>query len=861
VQALVAASPSVSAILKRAGAAGSHPAVLSVAAHEVTTNRLNQLIVETGVTGHGTAGGEGAGGGAGGGGADAAALASTSAAVSVGVFDSAAAAAAGKLLRRGSLVFAAADIGAKPWRSLPDPVLFATGQRRDRAGTGGRPASAAFSAPPSAASSRRQSMFARLITGSTGPAPGSAGAGGGEAAGAGLASPPRPRSVKGHRASSPGFTLPPSGTPDLSPAGRGTPDSAAGAGGRTGSPVLGIAATAGGVGAGRGGGGGPGGGWYNPVGAQGAIANTSSGNAVGPKVRRFRRRMRVVSRWEELSGNMPRWALSVVDEHRLKHTPIFAPVVGLGPGQAGYVDPLASFMQTVGEAGEGVAGVFGGIAAMIATGGRQRKKEDGKKRKDTKAKAGGGGGDEDDEDDDDEEEEDDDEEEEAADDVDAGDEAGAVFSRLAAANDAAASAAPASAGPSTPAAVVATRGDKAAKAGAGAAKAHRGGMLVGSSGGETGGVMSGPGVGPAGLAISDIEAMDRVLGGKRLARELRGRLACMRARVTFAELNNPSAFHSAGGASAGGAASGGYVGPPVPAITPEATAVTALQATALQLMAARGNVDAEMVSLQLGNADSGSSLAGARGRERALLLSLTQRERGHLTAMRSQAEEYAKLGWDVKVGVPSLPQSAFHSTVTRSATGVTLLVTPRSRTTSIAAGACVSHPAAHVPPPPLLPPLLFSWPQRVATHRRRGRGVHYERSAGAAPAAWRHPLPLVARTVVRRGVVAPAAVGRVAPGGCSHLTTRATRRRRPTRLERVADRAACDHGRGRSGVDAPAALRAARQQQLLLLQVVLAPAAAGHRPRGVLARRRPADLPPVGTLPRRWCPTPFALPY
>lgn len=46
-----------------------------------------------------------------------------------------------------------------------------------------------------------------------------------------------------------------------------------------------------------------------------------------------RRRTRHISRWEEVSGNTPRWSLSVLDAQYLKHTPAFASLLGIGPGQ------------------------------------------------------------------------------------------------------------------------------------------------------------------------------------------------------------------------------------------------------------------------------------------------------------------------------------------------------------------------------------------------------------------------------------------------------------------------------------------------------------------------------------------------
>jgi CRP-like cAMP-binding protein len=61
--------------------------------------------------------------------------------------------------------------------------------------------------------------------------------------------------------------------------------------------------------------------------------------------KRNRRRLRTVTRWEEMSGNLPRWALSTCDDHRMMHTPPFVAAVGLGPAQHGFVDPLEAFAQ------------------------------------------------------------------------------------------------------------------------------------------------------------------------------------------------------------------------------------------------------------------------------------------------------------------------------------------------------------------------------------------------------------------------------------------------------------------------------------------------------------------------------------
>ena len=94
------------------------------------------------------------------------------------------------------------------------------------------------------------------------------------------------------------------------------------------SPVGGFGATVSGAGSGPAG--------FLPRGA-GVSSGGGGGGGGGPP----RRLSRTVSRWEELSGNVPRWALSVANDHRLKHVPLFSPLLGLGPGQAGWSDSAA----------------------------------------------------------------------------------------------------------------------------------------------------------------------------------------------------------------------------------------------------------------------------------------------------------------------------------------------------------------------------------------------------------------------------------------------------------------------------------------------------------------------------------------
>jgi CRP-like cAMP-binding protein len=77
-----------------------------------------------------------------------------------------------------------------------------------------------------------------------------------------------------------------------------------------------------------------------------------------------RRLARQVSRWEEMSGNVPRWALSVTNDHRLKHLPSFAPVLGLGPGQMGFENPLA---VAIGLVDPKQAGLGANAAIVVST--------------------------------------------------------------------------------------------------------------------------------------------------------------------------------------------------------------------------------------------------------------------------------------------------------------------------------------------------------------------------------------------------------------------------------------------------------------------------------------------------------------
>jgi len=69
--------------------------------------------------------------------------------------------------------------------------------------------------------------------------------------------------------------------------------------------------------------------------ALGLRVSSSTGAPAAPAI--HKRRALQISRWEELSGNVPRWALSCTNDHRLKHVPLFTALLGLGPGQAGWV--------------------------------------------------------------------------------------------------------------------------------------------------------------------------------------------------------------------------------------------------------------------------------------------------------------------------------------------------------------------------------------------------------------------------------------------------------------------------------------------------------------------------------------------
>lgn len=146
------------------------------------------------------------------------------------------------------------------------------------------------------------------------------------------------------------------------------------------------------------------------------MGSTSSSPSV-PHVSKNKRRAAVkeISRWEELSGNVPRWCVSTVNEHRMRHLPMFAPVLGLGPGQSGYV-PVDAFAATFAE--KSGAGGEGKKNKKKKDKGKGKDKKGEKKAKKKAEKSDKKEGDEDDDDEDGDEGEDDDEEADLLNDAD-----------------------------------------------------------------------------------------------------------------------------------------------------------------------------------------------------------------------------------------------------------------------------------------------------------------------------------------------------------------------------------------------------------------------------------------------------------
>lgn len=128
---------------------------------------------------------------------------------------------------------------------------------------------------------------------------------------------------------------------------------------------------------------------------------------------KHKRRGKEISRWEELTGNVPRWCVSFVNDQRMKHLPMFAPVLALGPGQAGYLvaDSADVLAAAAGEGGKG--------KGKKSKKGKKKGKKGKKDKKDGKAekkaqKSKGTDDDDDDDDEDEEEDEDADEDEDPA---------------------------------------------------------------------------------------------------------------------------------------------------------------------------------------------------------------------------------------------------------------------------------------------------------------------------------------------------------------------------------------------------------------------------------------------------------------
>ena len=132
---------------------------------------------------------------------------------------------------------------------------------------------------------------------------------------------------------------------------------------------------------------------------------TSSPSAAHISKNKRRAIVKEISRWEELSGNVPRWCVSTVNEHRMRHLPMFAPVLGLGPGQAGYVPYDAFAASSAEKSGAGEGGKKGKKKKDKGKGKDKKGEKKAKKKAEKSAKKEG---DEDDDDDDGDEGEDDD---------------------------------------------------------------------------------------------------------------------------------------------------------------------------------------------------------------------------------------------------------------------------------------------------------------------------------------------------------------------------------------------------------------------------------------------------------------------
>jgi len=100
---------------------------------------------------------------------------------------------------------------------------------------------------------------------------------------------------------------------------------------------------------------------------------------------------------------MPRWSLSLVDAHRLKHVPALAPLLGLGPGQAGWRAGTSGSDKTWRRVSQQCR-LPSRARALQASGGKGDASARGARRRRSPSGGAGPRGDDDDDEDDDEEE-------------------------------------------------------------------------------------------------------------------------------------------------------------------------------------------------------------------------------------------------------------------------------------------------------------------------------------------------------------------------------------------------------------------------------------------------------------------------
>ena len=419
-----------------------------------------------------------------------------------------------------------------------------------------------------------------------------------------------------------------------------------------------------------------------------AVTSSLHDGGGGMALRRPRRHLREVTRWEEVSGNAPRWAVSLLgDAQRLKHVPLFVPSACLGPGQHGWDATVAPAL-----AGERVRlGEVKVAAAAAKHADKAAKKAAKKAGKKAGGKKGGGGKagsvsssappagmqlHDDDDDGEEEEEEDDYEDEDDDEDDEEGDDA--LLER-----------------------------DNNPAASASASSSSRRLQRRASTGRLAGEAGRGTGSGSGGDRDEDDDDNDddddgRGTGGGR--RNGGGGAGSSSALALFQTDDDGEVPSSPGGGASSSNApaarrksleSGGMNGalssstslrrlssrrisvrrPPLFPTAEDAPATARQSAAAMRLrvLALRGAGGAGGASLSLLSSGGGSggltTLAGARGAETDLLLALSSSERLHVASMRSQLREAEQLGWRLRVGLPGVAQEAVAAAVACAAAG------------------------------------------------------------------------------------------------------------------------------------------------------------------------------------------------